>query len=363
MVCGFENDGMWDEMYGIWERRKCKFVNFSGKFRVTTICVDESTGEIVYHHQECSDHRPDFSEYSAAGEIPASEEDYHNHITSYEEAPILFGKDFELAYDEYERGMGWEHEVYDDSRPQKRDSERINKINEYCRLEYGEFAWVKLPVSGPLFIDKDPAVLARAFFIGTNMTNGDFSMDDLGLASTQRINVKKISESGLFIGKVNRKNFDGSVMWRGKIGKETLKTIWGGGCRVRRLYLDQYKSTYQNTPATKHTHLGRLVQLLPYVHKFYGVFCRQEDAESINGVHPLSFCDMADAIGIGKNHSDRLRENLLSLTYTRKGRSWPVMYEAKFGGETAIVLSPKFMYGGSMIDRDDLMVPAMWQGG
>lgn len=332
--------------------------NFSGKFRVTTICVDESTGEVIYHHQESCDHRPDFRNLSVDGEIQIPETEDQESEVDYNNYPILYGEDFEHAYAEYEENMGWEPGMYDDTGC-RRDDEHVHRSNEYCALEYGEFLWIKLPVNGLLLPDKDPADLARAFFIGSNMTNAAYSPVDLGLTRSKSTGIRNILKTGLFTGSVYPENFDRSIMWRGKIGKEVLKSVSKGEARVQRLYIDQYKSTYQNVPVTKHAYLGRLIKLLPYVHQFYGVFCQPEDVNTANNVRPLSFGDLASIVGIGRNHSSRLRDNLLGLTFTRKGRSSPVIYESVLGGDKVIVLNPKFMYGGSMVDRDDLMVPVM----
>ena len=289
--------------------------NFSGKFRVTTICVDESTGEVIYHHQESCDHRPDFQNLSIGigresrmieTEGQESEVDYNNY-------PVLYGEEFEHAYAEYEKSMGWEPGIYDGVGCWH-DSEHILRLNVYCTLEYGEFLWIKLPVGGPLLPDKDPADLARAFFIGSNVTSPTYSDIDLGLTRSKSSSIKDILKTGLFNGSVSPENFDRAIMWRGKIGKEVLKSTSKGCTRIQRLYIDQYKSTYRNTPVTKHAYLGRLIKLFPYVHQFYGVFCQLEDVKEANNVRPLSFGDLASIVGMGRNHSQRLKDNLLSLT-------------------------------------------------
>ena len=344
--------------------------NFSGKFRVTTLCIDESTGEVVFQHQESTDRRPDFDAiYSQEGDMhdllfrnSIPQDEYWYNVENYDQYPILHGEDFERAYAEYAEYLGWQPGIYE--QPAIADNEeRRHRINEYCSLEYGEFMWLNLPTEGLLLPDQDPVDLARAFFIASNSTNGKFSVNDLGLARSKSGALKRLSGSGLFVGPVAPKNFSPDVMWRGKIGMNALKSVRQGSANVRRLYIDQYRSAYSILPVSKHVYLGRLLKLLSYVHKYYGFFCEQEGVNDLSGAKLLTYGDLAELVGMGRNAGPRMREALLGIAYERKGRRWPVIYESEFGGDTAIVLNPKCMYGGNIMKRDDLMVPKMWEIG
>ena len=218
--------------------------------------------------------------------------------------------------------------------------------------EYGIYNFVRMPQSKLFMPDCDPAALARAFFIGCYDTRSEnFSRSDIGLQSSSLRNAfEKIQTSGLFTGDPAPRNFNTSIMWRGK--HDALIDSADG-----KLFIETYRSLCSSTPPRRHVYIGRLIQLLPLCGRLTNVLCLRETTGIYRGDMVLSRQAITDLFHIGKNNLSRFMDAMFSLEFERHGETLPAFYEVEKNGVKFLCVHPYLWYAGSISDGDQLLVP------
>lgn len=217
------------------------------------------------------------------------------------------------------------------------------------KYEFGSFYCVNIS-RGSLFMgDKDPAAVARSFFIGVH-DGDDFDPRSLGLKSSARIAVQSLVETGLFHGYVSPETFDRSVMWKWKKGGSTTK-LYG------KLFEESLKSAVELTVPRQHANIGRLIQLLPYANKYTNILCRADRTECLNHKGYLNRRSIAGLFGVEASNSSRFVNNLLGVKFKLKGKEYSILYSTTYDGKQVFCINPRFWYAANMLRGDHILVP------
>lgn len=230
-----------------------------------------------------------------------------------------------------------------------------NQKKEKLLSEFGVFHWVRAHTQKGLFMDGcNPALLARAFYIGLhNRKFDDFDYRKIGVKGSRSQVMSGIADTGLFDGDPSPETFKSDIMWLWQIGK-----VYDG--RAGKLFDRQYKSAIETTSPKKHVYIGRILQLLPYVNHFSNVLCRQDQVNSTICTDYLNISDISSLFCIKKTNSYRFVENMCSLTFIRRGRPEPILYEARDANANVLCVNPHFYYAADLLRGDHICVPKMY---
>lgn len=296
------------------------------QFEKTEVWRDVVDGSIVYQKTETFDQIPyeirqkiDFSQRGRSGYRPAPQSD---------------------------------DEIGDIIAPSKSIQSGIKK-RDYMVLEFGPFFWVRFQKYSLFMKDCNPALLARAFYVGVHNSKWDvFDYRKIGVKGRPSKVMDALQETGLFDGHPDPESFKQHVMWRGKIGD-----VSNGRCG--KLFANQYKSAVESTPPKRHVYIGRIIQLIPFVNLYTNVLCPGDQIGIKNHEEYLRKTDIATLFGVSKTHSYELVDKLCEISFTRNGKKEPVVYQATYGAKKVLCINPHFYYAADILKGDHIFVPKM----
>ena len=237
--------------------------------------------------------------------------------------------------------------------PESIKEEILNQRKERMSYQFGSFYWVRMKRGELFHPDCDPAALSRAFYVGVHNFLGDlFDPGKLGIKHGVKKVVKELGATGLFDGDVSPDNFKRNIMWRGKIGD-----VANGLCG--KLFDSQYKSAMELNGANKHRQLGRILQLLPFAHRYTNILCKDSKSMSFDYGSQFTKKGISDMFGVSPKNSCRFVNELLELKFMRNGREYPVMYEAAYGDQQVLCINHRFYYAADILQGDYIAVPTM----
>ena len=86
----------------------------------------------------------------------------------------------------------------------------------------------------------------------------------------------------------------------------------------RKIWINQVRKLYQNTPTSKHKHLGYIFNLLPYINIQYNILCWNPDERILDNIKPLTVKEFCDNIGYNFNQVARLITIYQNITFDFK---------------------------------------------
>lgn len=139
------------------------------------------------------------------------------------------------------------------------------------------------------------------------------------------------------------------LIFRSKIPKDLH------GAHLQKIYRKTVRELYRHTDIRKHTQLGYVFQLLPYVNLEFNIVCIDPFQTQLQDVQPLSVKDLCDLIGYDSTQAKRLIRELASLRYSHNGRIEYLLSYVSNGAEAhegkKIFLNPHIVYNGSDYKR------------
>lgn len=303
-------------------------------FKQKVFFVDSTTGEVISEYENAYTSVPQ----RTTVDVPDALHQRYDYLTEPIDCP--YG----------EKGVDDEPGV---CIPASVREEISNQRKERISLQFGPFYWLRI-TRGKIFRpDCDPAALARAFYVGVHNFLGDrFDPARLGIKHGVKKAIKELSDTELFVGDISPENFNRNIMWRGRIGDVT-----DGLCG--KLFECQYKSAMELNGPNKHRQIGRIVQLIPFVHRYTNILCKDSKSASFDFGSQFTKKDVSDLFGVSPKNSCRFMNELLELKFMRNGREYPVMYEAAYGDQRVFCINHRFYYAADILQGDHICVPAM----
>lgn len=123
------------------------------------------------------------------------------------------------------------------------------------------------------------------------------------------------------------------------------------GKHLQKVFIKTVRELYQQTDIRKHTQLGYVFQMLPYVNLEYNILCIDPFETQLQEVQPLTVKDLCNLIGYDSTQAKRLIRELASLRYSHNGRIEYLLSYVSNGAEAheskKIFLNPHIVYNGS----------------
>lgn len=117
----------------------------------------------------------------------------------------------------------------------------------------------------------------------------------------------------------------------------------------KRFYIKAIKKLYEQTPATKHKHLGYVYSVLPFISREFNIICWNPMEDNLNDVQPMAIEDFCKIIGYDEHDAKKLIEIYKKITFDVKGEPEYflsfVTNEADFKNAQLFV-NPKILYSG-----------------
>ncbi len=166
-----------------------------------------------------------------------------------------------------------------------------------------------------------PENVARSVFLGT-FTQYDGALLQLSERTPMRL---KDLEDVLQVSKSTRKRFWSEVRdvifttdQENRVYVKNNLFVRGGlsslspSLEYERVYIEALRELYQKAGVTRHSRLGFVFQMLPYLNFEYNVLCHNPEEKQYDRVRPLSVSDFCDII-----HFDRRRAFSLVAEYNQ----------------------------------------------
>ncbi len=118
----------------------------------------------------------------------------------------------------------------------------------------------------------------------------------------------------------------------------------------KRFYIDAIRKLYEQTPATKHKHLGYVYSVLPFISREFNIICWNPEEDNLNKVQAMSIEDFCRIIGYDEHDAKKLIEIYKKITFDVNSEPEYflsfVTNEADFKNAQLFV-NPRILYSGN----------------
>ena len=135
------------------------------------------------------------------------------------------------------------------------------------------------------------------------------------------------------------------------------------GCKYYRAYVRGVRKLYEETPKSKHKHLGYVFSLFPFINTEFNVLCFNPDEKDIDRIEFMTLSDFCDLIGFEKSNLHRLLAIYRGLRFTAKNNSdiaqterfVSVVYDGIDQTKARIFINPRIVYSGSAHEQVQIL--------
>lgn len=203
-----------------------------------------------------------------------------------------------------------------------------------------------------------PENVARSVFLGT-FTQYDGALLQLSERTPMRL---KDLEDVLRVSKSTRKRF-----WRevrdvifttdqdNRVYVKNNLFVRGGlrshspSLEYERIYIEALRELYQKAGVTRHSRLGFVFQMLPYLNFEYNVLCRNPAEKQYDRVEPISVSDFCDIIHFNRSKASTLISEYNQISFSVDGRNEKFcrfLGNGKNMVRSHIYVNPRIVYKG-----------------
>lgn len=126
------------------------------------------------------------------------------------------------------------------------------------------------------------------------------------------------------------------------------------GSKYYRAYVRGVRKLYEETPKSKHRHIGYLFQMLPFVNIEYNAICWNPETQDVDEIEFMTLDEFCDLIDYDKSRRDRLLSIYKQLTFeikdkngTRRERFLSITGDGLDRGKHKLYVNPRVLYSGS----------------
>ncbi len=119
---------------------------------------------------------------------------------------------------------------------------------------------------------------------------------------------------------------------------------------LQKLYINGIRKLYRETDASKHKHLGYILQMLPYINIEFNILCKNPFEENLDNIQPLTISEFCDIIGYDSSHLNRLKKIYYDLRFevkNKRERFCSFVYDGIHSDDVRIFVNPRILYNGS----------------
>lgn len=237
----------------------------------------------------------------------------------------------------------------------KKEMEQRQAIMRHNNAPLGSFFFAD---ADHCYSDISPQTMARLIYVSTFLPYGERELRSRKNTPMTKGDVKrvtKLSEATFFrfwnevIGKYlfedNKSHIYVSDKFkRGKLPKTDSHVEY------QKVYIQAVRSLYENCPTSKHKHLGRVFQMLPYINAEYNILCFMPQETNIENIVPMTINEFCIAIGVSPEKRTRLVREYAEITLPvqgRKERFCSFVFDGLHMEDAKIFVNPRIIYRGS----------------
>ena len=245
------------------------------------------------------------------------------------------------------------------------EQQEIYKNNKEAEERKAIMCHTNAPLGSFLFADAahqyadiSPQTMARLIYISTFLPYGERELKGRKNAPMTKGDVKratKLSEATFFrfwnevSGKYlfedsNSHIYVSDNFKRGKLPKST------DHIEYQKIYIQAVRSLYESCPVSKHKHLGRIFQMLPFVNTEYNILCFTPQETNIDNIIPMTLNEFCAAIGMSPEKRTRLVREYAEITLPVQGRNerfCSFVFDGLNMDSARIFINPRILYRGS----------------
>lgn len=238
---------------------------------------------------------------------------------------------------------------------EKKEAERQKELRRCTNNPLGSFLFAD---ADHRYTDISPQTMARLIYVSTFLPYGERELKgNKGAPMTKRDikRVTKLSEAtffrfwnevnGKYLFEDNKSHIYVSDNFkRGKLPKNANHTEY------QKIYIQAVRSLYESCPTSKHKHLGRIFQMLPYINIEYNILCFMPQEADIENIIPMSINEFCTVIGVSPEKRARLIREYAEITLPVQGRHerfCSFVFDGLDMDSARIFVNPRILYRGS----------------
>lgn len=208
------------------------------------------------------------------------------------------------------------------------------------------------------FADLSPAALARLVYFSTYIRYGDNKLYlnkntpiqakhlkiVLGISSAQVYRFIDEAEGYIAVDKDGGLMLTGGYFIFGKLTQSEDKAAY------QKLYIESVRRLYKATPVSKHSQLGYVFMMLPYINKEHNVLCYNIYERDLDKVDTMSIAEFCRIVGYSEKNASRLRREYSKITFPVENRQEQFCMFVSDGcnlNNAQIYINPHILYNGS----------------
>lgn len=124
--------------------------------------------------------------------------------------------------------------------------------------------------------------------------------------------------------------------------------------KYQKFNAENIRKLYENTPKTKHKHLGYAYQLLPFINLEFNVICSNPYEVDLYEINALTSTEFCHEIGYEESNFCKLRKIYSEITFEVKNRQEHLLIYTSATGERndfKIVVNPNILYNGHNFEK------------
>lgn len=230
---------------------------------------------------------------------------------------------------------------------------RSQYSNVIEQLAYGEFFYFLHYSNLIIQVNSDYAMAFRFLYLCTFanyqsvLTNGKRNMDFDDVMEVLKLSIntfksfkKKLEIYNLITVDKNRIFINSDYCIKGKINKNYKKNS-------SRVFNHGIRQIYEQSKASEHKTIGKVIAILPYIHINYNIVCQNPNCKSFEDIKPLSLKDIGNLIGENTkdNNYNRVINKLLKVKVDDK-----FLFDTVSNRKKLTVVNPKVFYKGNNKD-------------
>ena len=229
----------------------------------------------------------------------------------------------------------------------------LKRREKLCKNYNQKFIWVLYDGLCEYYPDIKPQSITKLMYIVTYLGyKGYLAHDNHNIITKKdiytKLNIsrqqgdrfyKEMIQNDIFIEQDSKIYINESCFCRGDIEK-TIKYRKG----VTRIFSNNIRMLYKNTPISHHGRLGYLFKTIPYAHKQYNILCKNPYQEKFSQINPLSLDEFCDIIHYTKTNKRILIQEICKNIHINKQPL--ISYEAYKNSPSKLFINPNLFYAG-----------------
>ncbi len=259
-------------------------------------------------------------------------------------------------------GITWRNKNQRKAYKKKKDKEeKAIEFKQYSKKELGSFIFIIYKIYESINRHEEiltPSDLTRLIYIATYINYNGYLMTDNNkyidkIILKDKMNLSSKAFNNLFNKLVeleiltmpqnNLIKMNEDYFKKGKITEDDKIEKLNGGWTQSRLFIQNVRYLYENTPSRQHKLLSIIFKLIPYMNFRWNIICSNPLEEELEKVNSFNLTEIATLLNYDKRQIMNLKQELSKL----KTIDDLSVFTFIINYETRIIINPRVIYHGS----------------